>query len=176
MANNTSSTSVIYSNKGGVELVHDDFIFKLNKRTPTKIYWKCKVTNCSARIHTDNNNNLLNKTSEHNHLLEPELLQVKRFRSALKERVVNETVPIQKIYDEEMVKANFPPEVLACVPLPQHIRMIIMVKFLKISSLLFLEPGLNQARRKFTPALPTSNSFDIPDGYQTTASGETFLI
>ncbi|CAF4962548.1 unnamed protein product, partial [Rotaria socialis] len=37
-------------------------------------------------------------------------------------------------------------------------------------------PGLNQARRKLTPILPESNSFDIPDGYQTTASGEPFLI
>ncbi|CAF4248378.1 unnamed protein product, partial [Rotaria sordida] len=24
-------------------------------------------------------------------------------------------------------------------------------------------PGLNQTRRKLTPTLPTSNSFDIPD-------------
>lgn len=38
------------------------------------------------------------------------------------------------------------------------------------------EPGLNRARRKLTPLLPTSNSFDIPDGYQTSASGEHFLI
>jgi hypothetical protein len=35
---------------------------------------------------------------------------------------------------------------------------------------------LNQARRQLTPTLPDSNSFDIPNGYQTTASGESFLI
>ncbi|CAF1687858.1 unnamed protein product, partial [Adineta ricciae] len=38
------------------------------------------------------------------------------------------------------------------------------------------ESGLNRARRKLTPTLPTSNLFDIAPGYQTTASGETFLI
>ncbi|CAF2869516.1 unnamed protein product [Rotaria sp. Silwood2] len=159
MSNNTSSISFIYSNKGGSQLVHDGFVFKLNKKTSTKIYWKCTVTNCPAHIHTDINNNLLNTTGEHNHLLEPENLKVKRFRTVLKERVINETVPIQKIYDEEIVKANFSPEILASVPLAHHI-----------------QAGLNQARRKLTPTLPTSNSFDIPGGYQTTASGETFLI
>ncbi|CAF1310597.1 unnamed protein product, partial [Adineta ricciae] len=39
-----------------------------------------------------------------------------------------------------------------------------------------IQSGLNRARRKLTPTLPTSNLFDIPPGYQTTASGETFLI
>ncbi|CAF1581636.1 unnamed protein product, partial [Didymodactylos carnosus] len=37
-------------------------------------------------------------------------------------------------------------------------------------------PGLNQARRKLTPVLPASTSFDIPDSYQITATGEKFLI
>ncbi len=35
---------------------------------------------------------------------------------------------------------------------------------------------MNQARRKLTPCLPASTSFDIPDSYQVTAAGEKFLI
>ncbi|CAF4373375.1 unnamed protein product, partial [Adineta steineri] len=27
-------------------------------------------------------------------------------------------------------------------------------------------PGLNQARKNLTPTLPSSSSFDIPDGYE----------
>jgi hypothetical protein len=42
--------------------------------------------------------------------------------------------------------------------------------------LFFLESGLNQARRKLTPTLPTAVTFDIPDTYQTTANGEKFLF
>lgn len=174
MSTSTSSLSIIYSNKGAPQLVLDRFIFKLNKRTETKIYWKCTEMSCAAHIHTDTNNNLLKTNGEHNHLPESEDFMVKRFRAVLKERVANETIPIQKIYDEEIVKANFSSDTLASVPLIHHIRMII---FTNISLyFLFLESGLNRTRRKLTPILPTSNLFDIPPGYQTTASGETFLI
>ncbi|CAF0766253.1 unnamed protein product [Adineta steineri] len=131
----------------------------MNKRTSTKTYWICKTRNCKAHIHTDLNDNFLYSSGEHNHLLEPEELEVKHFRDILKERVVNETTPISKIYDEEIMKARFSPEVLASVPLVRAIGS-----------------GLNQARRKLTPVLPTSATFDIPDSYQTTTSGEKFLF
>lgn len=135
------------------------------------------MRSCTAHVHTDTNNNFLSTTGEHNHLLEPENLKVKQFRTILKERVVNETVPIQKIYDEEIVKAHFTPETLASVPMVHNIRIFLIVQLLKMSFyFLSLEPGLNQARRKLTPTLPVSNLFDIPDCYQTTASNETFLI
>jgi hypothetical protein len=132
MANNASLISFIYSNKGGLQLVLDGFVFKLNKRTSTKIYLKCTVMNCTAHVHTDVNNKLLNTTGEHNHLLEPENLKVKQFRTVLKERMINETVPIQKIYDEEIVKAKFSPEILASVPLPHHMSMTVIVEFANI--------------------------------------------
>ncbi|CAF1280202.1 unnamed protein product [Didymodactylos carnosus] len=112
------------------------------------------MKNCTAHIHTDTNNNFLQAIGKHIHLLEPENLEVKRFRRVLKERVINETASIQKIYDEEIVKGHFSPEILASIPMVYNI-----------------QPGLNQARRQLTPTLPDSNSFDIPDGYQTTASG-----
>lgn len=123
MSNSTFDVSVISSNNGGFQLVYNDYVFRLNKRTKTKVYWRCTVTNCTAHIHTDPDNSLLNTTGEHNHLLEPEELEVKRFRRVLKERVMNETVPIQKIYDEEIAKGNFSPEMLASIPLAHNLRM-----------------------------------------------------
>ncbi|CAF5027029.1 unnamed protein product [Rotaria sp. Silwood1] len=72
---------------------------------------------------------------------------------------MNETAPVSKIYDEEISKAQFSPELLASVPLIHEI-----------------ESGLNYPRRKLTPILPTSAVFDIPDSYHTTASGEKFLF
>lgn len=38
-----------------------------------------------------------------------------------------------------------------------------------------IESGLNRLRRKTTPPLPTSASFDIPDCYQQTLNGEPFI-
>ncbi|CAF1555414.1 unnamed protein product, partial [Adineta ricciae] len=152
MSVSTNSLQTIYSNEGRPQLVLDYFVFKLNKRTEKKLYWKSTVMNCPAHIHTDTNNNLLYKKGEHNHLPESEDFMVKKFRAALKERVINETIPIQKIYDEESVKANFSSNALASVSFIKHI-----------------QSGLNRARRKLTPTLPTSNLFDIPPGYQTTA-------
>jgi hypothetical protein len=35
---------------------------------------------------------------------------------------------------------------------------------------------LNRARRKLTPVLPTASTFDIPESYQLTSSGEKFLL
>ncbi|CAF1499053.1 unnamed protein product [Rotaria sp. Silwood1] len=98
-------------------------------------------------------------SGEHNHLLEPEELEIKQFRQNLKERVISETSPISKIYDEQISKAHLSPDVLASLPLAHE-----------------MQPALCYARRKLTPTLPTSFAFDIPDCYQSTSTGEKFLF
>ena len=138
MSNNTSFLVSIRTNKGGLQLVLDGFIFKLNKRTSAKLYWKYTVVNCTAHIYTDINNNLLNKTGDHNHLVELENLKVKQFRTVRKARVINETIPIQKIYDDEIIKANFSLEILAPVSLPYHIRMNKTTEFSNIFLYVFI--------------------------------------
>ena len=171
--------STLVSNKGKRLLVKDGFVYKMNKQTASKIYWLCKTKNCKAHIHTDLNHIFLLTSGEHNHLLEPGDQEVQEFRAALKQRAINETTPIPKIYDEEIAKAQFPTEVLAKVPLIRDIRNVIVFltrlrKFTVI--LLILEAGLNQARRKLTPVLPDSSMFDVPESYQTTSTGEQFLF
>ncbi|CAF3694570.1 unnamed protein product [Rotaria sp. Silwood1] len=159
MSTITTTMSFIVSNKGHHLLVKDHFVYKVNKRTSLKTYWTCTTNNCHAHIQTDLNNNFLSSSGEHNQLLEQEDLQVKKFRQIVRSRVMNETAPVSKIYDEEISKAQFSPELLASVPLIHEI-----------------ESGLNYPRRKLTPILPTSAVFDIPDSYHTTASGEKFLF
>ncbi|CAF0862430.1 unnamed protein product [Adineta ricciae] len=89
----------------------------------------------------------MQSNGKHNHLIQLEEIGVKLFQEALKVRVINETTPISKIYDEEMVKAHLSPETLANVPL--------------VSS---INSALNRTRRKRTPVLPTCCSFNIiPD-------------
>lgn len=121
MSATNNTISFLTSNKGCDLLVKDDFIFKISKRMPSKIYWICKTKDCNAYVHTDADKTFLKSSGEHNHLLEPEDLQVHKFREVLKERVVNETTPIPKIFDEELAKAQFSPEVLANVPLVNRI-------------------------------------------------------
>lgn len=121
MSSLTNKLSFITSNKGCDLLVKDNFVYKMNKRTSSKIYWICKTKNCAASIHTDIDKNLLKLNEKHNHLLEPEHLQVHKFRNILKERAINETAPIQKIFDEELSKAQFSPDVLSNVPLVHRI-------------------------------------------------------
>ena len=119
-----STISFISSNKGKRMLVKEGYIYKSNKQTSLKIYWICKTRNCNASIHTDLNYKFMQSNGKHNHLIEPEEIEVKHFREALKERVINETTPISKIYDEEMVKAHFSPETLSSVPVVSNISNI----------------------------------------------------
>lgn len=124
MASSACGLLFINSNKGYRQVIRDGFIYKFNKQTSSKIYWICKAKNCSATIHTDTNFNYLQSNAEHSHLREPEDIEVQRFRKALKDRVINETAPISKIYDEEISKARFSTETLASVPLVRDIRKI----------------------------------------------------
>jgi hypothetical protein len=94
MSKNTNTISFLDSNKGHRQLVRNGFIYKMNKKTSTKIYWICKTSGCGASVHTDQNDIFLQSNGEHNHLIEPEFVEVQRFRKVLKDRVINETVPI----------------------------------------------------------------------------------
>ena len=58
----------------------------------------------------------------------------------------------------------------------RDIRKVVFSQTSNMSRRSPLEPGLNQARRKLTPALPASTSFDIPDSYQCTITAEKFLV
>ncbi|CAF1609210.1 unnamed protein product, partial [Adineta ricciae] len=134
MSNCMNTLSFVKCNKGHRQLVRNGSIYKLNRQTSTKMYWICKHRGCTATVHTDKTDNYLQSNGEHNHLIEPEELEVQRFRIALKDRVINETAPIPKIFDEEIAKTRFSPDALANVPMFRDI-----------------QPGLNQARRKLTP-------------------------
>ncbi|CAF2902586.1 unnamed protein product [Rotaria sp. Silwood2] len=94
----------------------------------------------------------------HNHLPHPENMALKDFRTKLKQRVMTETTPITKIYEEEVIASEMLPQTLAIMPLARE-----------------LQPGLTYVRRKMTPILPDSSAFDIPESYQKTNSNELFL-
>ena len=67
-------------------------------------------------LHTDKNDVLIKIKGEHSHPPEPEKLEVRTFKQVLKERAINETTPIPKIYDEESAKAGLTASSIAILP------------------------------------------------------------
>ena len=155
-------------------MVRDDYIYRFNKQTSSKIFLICKAKNRSSTIHTETIFNCLQSNREHSHLRESEDIEVQRFRKVLKNRVINETALISKVYDEEISKLRFLTEMFASVLLIRDIREISFFDALRIPRCLSSEPSLNQALRKLTPPLPGPTSFDISESYQTTTTGTKF--
>ncbi|CAF4718282.1 unnamed protein product, partial [Rotaria sp. Silwood2] len=77
----------------------------------------------------------------------------------IKTVVINETTAIAKIYDEELARQQMSQTAAAIMPSSYE-----------------ANSGLNRARRKMTPVLPTSYVFDIPVQYQVTLNDEQFLL
>ncbi|CAF2101064.1 unnamed protein product, partial [Rotaria magnacalcarata] len=151
--------SFINSQKGKQLLVANEYIFKLNKTTTTTKYWKCVVNSCSAKIHTDVHGHLVKINDEHSHPSEKETIEVREFREKFKQRAVNETTPIPRIYDEECAKAKLSDATTAILPSERE-----------------MNSGINKARRAMTPTIPTTQLFDIPEPFTKTLHDDDFLI
>ncbi|CAF2042089.1 unnamed protein product [Rotaria magnacalcarata] len=150
--------SFMNSNKGKPLLVADEYTFKLNKATTTK-YWICTINGCAAKVHTDLTNLLMKTAGSHSHLPEKEKIEVREVREKIKQRAINETTPIPRIYDEECAKAMLSTTAIAILPSERE-----------------MNSGINKARRSITPIIPTTQLFDIPESYSKTLNKNEFLI
>ena len=53
----------------GINLLHDQFLFTINKRRESGVYFTCKKNGCRAKLKTDfEMTEILNFSEEHNHL------------------------------------------------------------------------------------------------------------
>ncbi|CAF0973217.1 unnamed protein product [Rotaria sordida] len=150
--------SFVFSQKGKPLLVMDNFVFKLNKTTNTKKYYRCENPQCTMTLHTDINDILIGTNGDHSHPPEPEQIEVRKLKHVIKERAKNETTPVPKIYDEETARFCLTSLAIAIVPSQREINS-----------------SLNKARRLQTPPIPNSQIFDIPDACTKTLKGEQFL-
>ncbi|CAF4891392.1 unnamed protein product, partial [Rotaria sp. Silwood1] len=137
----------------------NEYTFKLNKTTTTTKYWKCIYNGCSSKIHTNLNDKLLKTIDDHSHPSEKEDIQVREFREKVKQRAINETTPIPRIYDEECEKALLANATIAILPSERE-----------------MNNGINKARRAITPIIPTTQLFDIPEPFAKTLRNNDFLI
>ena len=81
-------------------------MFKCNKSTDSKRYWICIEGGCGVSIQTKLNNDFLSISGDHNHTIDPDVLQRKVLKEKMKDRILTETTSIITIYDEEIAKAT----------------------------------------------------------------------
>ncbi|CAF4091623.1 unnamed protein product [Rotaria sordida] len=139
-------------------LVIENFIFKLNKATSSTKYYRCNDPCCSVVVHTDLEDNLLKIKDDHCHPPEPEEVQIRTFRQAVKTRAINETTHIPQIYDEEALRIDLSQLSIAALPSQRE-----------------MSHTLNKARRFQTPPIPDTQLFDLPECYTKTIKGLPFL-
>lgn len=117
----SNCVSFIVSQKGKPMLVMDNFVFKLNKTTSTTKYYRCEDPNCSMTLRTDMNNVITGTQGDHSHPPEPEQVEVRRLKHAMKERAKEETTPIPRIYDEETSRFCLTSLAIAIIPSEREI-------------------------------------------------------
>ena len=100
------SVSFVKSNKGKPLLLLNQYIFKCNKSTDSKRYWICTEGGCDVSVQTKLNNEFLSISGDHDHVIDPDVLQRKLLKEKMKDRILTETASITTIYDEEISKAN----------------------------------------------------------------------
>ncbi|CAF1116496.1 unnamed protein product [Didymodactylos carnosus] len=155
----TNKISFVTSNKGKPLLTFGHYLFKCNKTTDTKRYWVCIERQCGAFIHTNLNDEFLLTSGDHTHVAGPDMLEMRALREKMKNRIINETTSITKIYDEEIAKACLSESTAATFPTVVEYRS-----------------NMSKARRRATPVIPTSCVFEIPMPYQKTLTQEQFLL
>ena len=112
----------IKSNKRQRLLTISGNIYRCNKKTPRKTYWKCDVRGYTMYVHTDENDfYLCGGKSDHDHEPNSDLIQAKSLRQQMKQRVLNELTSIAMIYEEETAKSSVDRTVLPTFPTNQEI-------------------------------------------------------
>ncbi|CAF2529189.1 unnamed protein product [Rotaria sp. Silwood2] len=146
---NTPTITFSESNKGKRVLICDGFAYHLNKSCAKVKYRRCENRLCAAIIHTDINDQFKLRKGDHSsHLSSPEHIELLKFKSNIKQRIIAEATTVSRIYDEELAKAQLSQTALSIVQSAQDTKS-----------------SLNRIRRRETPVLPKSCHFDIPTLY-----------
>ena len=102
-------------------------MFKCNKTPLAKKYWACTEHGCDVYVHTNLENEFLLITNDHNHVINPNTLEIKGIKDKMKNRILNETTSITKIYDEQIAKVHLPDEGAAELPTTIEYRMYLKI-------------------------------------------------
>ncbi|CAF3819673.1 unnamed protein product [Rotaria sordida] len=153
------SISFLKSNKGKTLLLLNQYLFKCNKTTHSKKYWTCIERGCGVSVQTDLNDQFLLINGDHNHVVNPDLIEVKVLKEKMKHRILTETTSLTQIYDQDIANAKLSEATAAQFP-----------------TVIEYRSNMSKTRRKITPVIPTSCVFEIPTPYQETLSQKRFLL
>ncbi|CAF5080253.1 unnamed protein product, partial [Rotaria magnacalcarata] len=98
----------------------------------------CSESECGVYIHTNTTDEFICINGNHNHSVNHDQLETKLLRDKMKERILSETTPITKIYDEEIAKVNLSKGAAAILP-----------------TVIEYRSNMSKARRKNTPVIPS---------------------
>ncbi|CAF2843657.1 unnamed protein product [Rotaria sp. Silwood2] len=118
-----SSISFLKSNKGKTLLLLNQYLFKCNKTTHSKKYWICIERECKVFVQTDLNDQFLLITGDHNHVVNPDLIEAKLLKEKMKHRILTETTSLTQIYDQEIANTKLSEATAAQFPTVIEYRM-----------------------------------------------------
>lgn len=163
MANAAVQIQIVPSRRGGRNLFHNGYRFRVNRNTDDWCSWTCCSKGCKARVTTRNDILSNINDSPHNHDRQPFEAEVFATMSRIRKRVREESKPVTSIYEEELLQTHIDP----------HLRQ--STAFL--GSFATVKSSLYRERRKLLPPLPTSREdLRLPEEYSKTATGDNFLI
>ena len=118
------------SSRGKPVLLCNGYIFNLNKKYKDMKYWRCEDRSCAVSIQTDKNDVYKAMKGKHEmHLPDSERIELLGFKQKVKYRVMNESTPIARIYDQELAAGNLSSVALALAPLAREARTYLLFPF-----------------------------------------------
>ncbi|KAK3086401.1 hypothetical protein FSP39_017917 [Pinctada imbricata] len=165
MANAQLKYRYTENERGKPSLVYEDFRFQVKSRRDDRIYWRCSVRSCPARIATlhmiPTEPNPL-----HNHPTDAIQIRIMETMNEIKKRCREETKPIPLVYTEETSKLRTPAwdsttqEMVKRLPTYQSSYSI-----------------LYRQRAKLLPKLPANlRELTLHGDWTTNTAGEPFLL
>ena len=144
-------------NNRGKNLIFEDFLFKINKRKPDIVYFKCCTSTCTSRMALNSNFSVVLKfPGDHNHEKPEQQIDETDFKVSVLASVENNpTRRLKDIYDEKLQSSsseNIP-------------------NYSKIRS------SMSRTRTKALPPIPESfQNLEIEGDWSKSFKGENFLL
>lgn len=104
MANAQINVKFITNRRGGRNLAFNGYIYRVNRRTDNKIFWRCTTSGCSASISTENDIPTGFGRQQHTHAADHTEVVAKQIMTAISRRCTDEVRPIPSIFSEELNK------------------------------------------------------------------------
>ena len=166
MANAHLNVKFITNRKGGQNLALDGFLYRVNRRTPDKVFWRCIVPGCSASLSTANNIPTGFGRQPHSHVADHAEVVSKQIMNQITKRCLEEVRPIPTIFTEELNKLRDDEWDDTTREVVEHLPTFNSAK-----------SSLYRARRKQTPPLPkTQTDIRLEGKWTQTATGDRFLL